>query len=157
MKHDRIAGILLIVFAAFIYWQSCRLPEPLLQDKLGPDALPKLYAIILGSLGLIISAKGFFKATEKNKRISPDWKTWWHDYRFVVFSFVMFFVYIQAMKYAGFLIATLLYLPAMMLVIGSRNKKSVLTAVITTACVTLGIFFSFTYLLNIFLPSGTVF
>lgn len=157
MKHDRIIGILLIVFAAFIYWQACRLPEPLLLDKLGPDALPKLYATILGLLGLVISAKGFFVIAANSSQAGTGLKGWWDNYKFVVFSFVMFFAYIWFMKYFGFLIATLLYLPAMMLTIGPCNKKSFVTVGITTACVTLGVFFSFTYLLNIFLPEGSVF
>jgi hypothetical protein len=61
------------------------------------------------------------------------------------------------MYYLGYPIATLIFLPVIMWVLGPRNKKSVVVIILTTLGVTFIIYYSFLKLLNVFLPEGSLF
>jgi hypothetical protein len=78
-------------------------------------------------------------------------------YQYVIFGFLAFLAYVILMYYLGYPIATLIFLPVIMWVLGPRNKKSAVVIILTTLGVTFIIYYSFLKLLNVFLPEGSLF
>jgi len=71
-----------------------------------------------------------------------------------VFLFmVLTFIYLILMNYIGFVISTILYMPVLMYVFGTKSKKLLITLPIVTA---LALFFLFNNLLGIPLPIGVL-
>ena len=65
------------------------------------------------------------------------------SYQFVIFGFVAFFVYVVLMYYLGYPIATLIFMPVFMWILGPRDKKAALVTTLTTLGVTFIIYYSF--------------
>ena len=61
------------------------------------------------------------------------------------------------MYYLGYPIATLIFMPVFMWILGPRTKKAALVTVLTTLGVTFIIYYSFLKLLSVFLPEGSLF
>lgn len=71
-----------------------------------------------------------------------------------VFLFMIFtFIYLILMNYIGFIISTIVYMPALMWVLGTKSKKMLIILPIVTAMV---LFFLFNNLLGIPLPQGVL-
>ena len=77
--------------------------------------------------------------------------------QYVIFGFLAFLAYVILMYYLGYPIATLIFMPVFMWVLGPRNKKAALVTTPTTLAVTFIIYYSFLKLLNVFLPEGRLF
>jgi putative tricarboxylic transport membrane protein len=60
-RQDFIGGLVVIAFAAFVYWQAADLPAGS-AGGLGPGMLPKSLAVLLGALGALLSASAVGKA-----------------------------------------------------------------------------------------------
>jgi putative tricarboxylic transport membrane protein len=54
MSRDGVLGLLGLVLAAGYAWMAARLPESLLADAVGPQGLPRAYAIVLAALSLVL-------------------------------------------------------------------------------------------------------
>lgn len=71
-----------------------------------------------------------------------------------VFLFMIFtFIYLVLMHYIGFIISTILYMPVLMYVFGTKSKKMLIVLPIVTAVV---LFILFNNLLSIPLPQGVL-
>ena len=55
VRQDFIGGIVIAAFAAFVYWQAAHLPADG-AGGMGPGMLPKALAVLLGLLGILLSA-----------------------------------------------------------------------------------------------------
>ncbi|HIJ55652.1 MAG TPA: tripartite tricarboxylate transporter TctB family protein [Deltaproteobacteria bacterium] len=165
MKQDKVIGIILVVFSAFMYYQAIHLPPPLFGD-VGAAFVPKIWFSILGISGVSLIVTGFIR-DRKNRASGRDevavahfgerFKGFLIHYRFVLSGFIIFFLYIFLMKYIGYLYSTLLFMPAMMWVLGPKTGKSAAVAALTTLGVTGIIYWGFVKVLKVFLPTGSLF
>ncbi|MGD2016065.1 MAG: tripartite tricarboxylate transporter TctB family protein [Desulfobacterales bacterium] len=169
MKADKVIGLILIAFSIFMYVQADRLP-PALFGALGADFVPKILFIILACCGAVLTIQCFIrerriKAAAVELREDEDEpvdssftvKEFFNYYRYVILGFVAFLAYVIIMYYLGYPIATLIFMPVFMWVLGPRNKKAALITVLTTLGVTFIIYYSLLKLLRVFLPEGSLF
>lgn len=169
MKEDKVIGLILIFFSVFMYVQADRLP-PALFGALGADLVPKILFITLAICGAVLTAQSLIR--ERKAKVSGvdsqlenagrrglrlKTKELLGYYRYVIFGFLAFLAYVILMYYLGYSIATLIFLPVIMWVLGPRNKKSVLVITLTTLGVTFIIYYSFLKFLKVFLPEGSLF
>lgn len=71
MKNDTAVGLLALAFAAVYYYFATEIPQSLLSDAVGADGLPKVYAIALGLLSLLLMARSRFSPTGSGERAAP--------------------------------------------------------------------------------------
>ena len=169
MKEDKVIGLILIAFSVFMYVQAERLP-PALFGALGADFVPKILFVILAICGASLIIQSLIrerKAKASGADSTPEsgsgegvltrTKALLEYYQYVIFGFLAFLAYVILMYYLGYPIATLIFLPVIMWVLGPRNKKSVVIIILTTLGVTFIIYYSFLKFLKVFLPEGSLF
>jgi len=169
MKEDKVIGLILIAFSVFMYVQADRLP-PAMFGALGADLVPKILFAVLAVCGAALIVQSLSR--EKKAKASgvdsqPEnaggegvidkTKALLKYYQYVIFGFLAFLAYVILMYYLGYPIATLIFLPVIMWILGPRSKKSVVVIILTTLGVTFIIYYSFLKLLNVFLPEGSLF
>ena len=159
MKQDKVLGLILLLFSAFMYYQAEQLPEAMF-GALGADVFPKLLFILLalGGLGLIIQAfRKERKLAREGRKLEKKPGPGLAHYKNVIIGFGFFLVYVALMYYVGYVIAALVFLPGFMWILGPKTKKSALII----GAVTLGLTFSLQYLflnlLKVYLPEGSIF
>ena len=54
MRGEVVFGCATLVFSAAYYWMADRLPVSQLSDAIGPEGLPKIYALALAGLSLVL-------------------------------------------------------------------------------------------------------
>ena len=57
MKKDLVLGCLMLAVAGSYYAAATFIPESQLSDAVGPQGLPKTYAVVLAGLSLVLIAK----------------------------------------------------------------------------------------------------
>lgn len=169
MKADKVIGLILIAFSIFMYVKADRLP-PALFGTLGAGFVPKILFIILAGCGAVltiqclirerkIKAAGVELGEDEGEPVASPFKVkeFLKYYQYVILGFIAFLAYVILMYYLGYPIATLIFMPVLMWVLGPRNKKAALITVLTTLGVTFIIYYSFLKLLRVFLPEGSLF
>jgi hypothetical protein len=59
VNRDGALGIIGLVLAGAYYLMASDVPESLLSDAVGPAGLPKIYAVVLAGLSLMLAGRGF--------------------------------------------------------------------------------------------------
>lgn len=75
MKKNLVVGVLALVFAGIYYYLSNDIHRSLLSDQVGADGLPKLYAMILGVLGIALTVKSLAFRTASAAKAEPASET----------------------------------------------------------------------------------
>jgi len=57
MGRDLAFGIATLALSASYYWMATAIPESQLADAIGPEGLPRTYAVLLGGLSLVLIAR----------------------------------------------------------------------------------------------------
>ena len=140
---DRIAGIVLFIFAAWYSWHASTLKSPFLADTLGPGTFPLSLGILLGVLSLFLIFK-----PEKN----PKWPTnpaVWLKMGLILVSFV---VYAYLIEPLGFILSTGLEMSVLAYLFNGPILKGVVASFIFATFV----FLLFDTGLSLSLPTGSV-
>ncbi|RJQ52253.1 MAG: tripartite tricarboxylate transporter TctB family protein [Desulfobacteraceae bacterium] len=162
---DQVIGILLVLFSAGMYYKADRLPEGTF-GTMGPAFFPKILFILLAVAGGVLTACAYRKKRGRTgeqtepmhkKPFGTAAKEIASAHKNVIVSFLLFFGYVLVMYYFGYTLATLVFMPIMMGFLGPRTRSSAVIAAAVTIGVTFGIHFGFEKLLDIFLPSGSLF
>ena len=165
MREDKVIGLILIAFSVFMYVQADRLP-PAMFGALGADFVPKILFAVLAVCGAALIVQSLIRErkstgsaadSQLEKGLLLKIKALLGYYQYVIFGFLAFLAYVILMYYLGYPIATLIFLPVIMWILGPRNKKSVVVIILTTLGVTFIIYYSFLKLLSVFLPEGSLF
>ena len=69
MNRDLVFGGACLVLAAGYYLMAAAIPDSALSDAVGPQGLPRTYAIVLGALSLILIVRS--SAGKENHRNAP--------------------------------------------------------------------------------------
>lgn len=149
-KNAVISGVIfvlsLIVFFVLI-------PQQVYEREgatMGPQFFPKMVTIVLAALSLLLFVQSIFignlskRGSYKKFQIKP--------YYFSLFLLVLFsFLYIAAMGILGFLVSTVLFLSATLMLFG---EKRFLVVGSISVVGSLTIFVVFGNFLNLLMPSG---
>jgi hypothetical protein len=71
VNRDLVFGAVCLALAAGYHWMAAAIPESALSDTVGPQGLPKSYAIVLGALSAILIARSSWKRGHRNASPSP--------------------------------------------------------------------------------------
>jgi len=164
MKADKVIGGILVVFSAIMYYEADKFPEGTF-GTLGAGLFPKMLFILMAIAGVVLIVNTFIqekksKPGTENKAgedVSESVRDIILNHKNVLLAFAIFFGYVILMYYFGYRIATFIFMPVLMWVLGPRNKKSMIVIAATTVIVTFAIHYSFLNFLKIFLPTGKLF
>ena len=120
---------------------------------------PNEYDILLPAVVLAVAAASLLAVVWREYRLWRQKKAEEQrqdEYRIThrqVFMFLLVVAYVIALKYAGFIVSTVLFLAAALYFVNFRNWKIL---VLLPPGFTLAIYYSFVHLLQLKLPAGTL-
>lgn len=163
-KRDIIPGVVLAIFSIgyLALVPGIQTFTGLGSTPLTNHFVPYLWGGFLLVLSLWIIARGFRKRkkylAEGGKIEKTSLKDALMEQREVVASFIALALYVGLMDLVGFVIMTILYVFAQILILTPREnwKKTCVPAAITAAVAGVLLFYVFRYLLNVLLPVGVL-
>jgi hypothetical protein len=72
MDRDLAFGSATLALSAAYYWMAAAIPESQLADAIGPQGLPKTYAVLLGGLSLILIVRSLRRARTDDRNAPPS-------------------------------------------------------------------------------------
>jgi putative tricarboxylic transport membrane protein len=151
MGRDAIAGLVVLAASLFLFWATLGLERhPMV--PVGPGFYPRLVLGATGLLALVLVASGVIA----HRRARPAVPAAPANYRLVAAAFAIFAVYVMALPFFGFRLATFAFLVAMPLALepprGLRRRWIVVLVVALVA--TVAIHLVFERYLHVLLPRG---
>lgn len=169
MKSDKWIGIIAILFSGLMYWQTREFPPPIC-GILGAGFFPNILFVLLAATGVALIIGGYLeerkqrKSGEAGDKGELTWNQYWKKFKkivegnaFVIISFFLFFCYVIMLDYFGYTIATLIFMPILIWVLGPRSRRAIPMIIIISLGMTFVIYFAFLEVFHVFLPSGKLF
>lgn len=153
-----IIGLVLIGLGLLIFIQGGNLPS-LNEAFFNAGSFPRMIAavLILLSILLILSKLNELRKMEpaedkvsNKERLAAFYK----EYKLVILTTAVFFVYIFLLQFIGFVVSTILFIIGTAILIGYRKRKEVMTISAVAVILTLTIYFFFENVLYVRFPSG---
>lgn len=141
-RADRIVGFILILLAGFAYYRSYSFPS-LEVTETGPALFPRIISIGIIFLSILLITKSFISKTEES--ITTN------SYKSVILTIAIMVFYLFGFFYIGFFVTSVISLTLIMLVMGIRNKWTIILVTIISTLVIYSIFY---YIFNVPLPEG---
>lgn len=136
----------LLAFSIFMFVMIGRLPGGNYDNTLNAAFMPTLLNYLLVFMTLLLLAFTLFaRDTEPGPKVNRA------EVQDMLLTAALVIVYVQAMKYLGFLIMTPLFMAGLLFLNKTRKWQTIL---ITSVSVTAAIFLLFKVLLNVQLPPG---
>ena len=146
-RSDRYLGIACIVFGAIVFWDASRWKVLMKTDPAGPGAVPKILAISIAVIGLVlIIGSLIFARLQDKKAIFTK-----AEMKPILLISVISFAYIILLEHVGYLFMTPLLIIGLMAVANVRKLKTLLSVGIGA---TLVLFVLFFIVLKVQLPMG---
>ena len=148
LSKDGWTGLAVLAASLVFFWLTLELrPNPLV--PVGPGFYPR---IVLGLTAVLSLALVVFDLLDRKKSAAKAGKL---NYGLVLAAFVIFGLYVGAMPYVGFRIATLLYLGASNAILepprGVKGWARVAAVAIITTVI---VYYAFERYLTVLLPRG---
>ena len=153
------SGIVFIIFGGLIFFFSRGFRQFTVEQGMGPDSMPKLYAVFMIALALMLILSALIKIT-KNKntqnnsgsdgvigKLSAETI---ERLKISGVTIVAFFIYLFMLRPLGFLIATPPLVFFVMKIMLAKTRNAIMVAILLTAV----IFVIFRTLLGVPLPIG---
>jgi putative tricarboxylic transport membrane protein len=144
------AGAVVALWGAFALWTAFDIEQPTAYRPLGPRVFPVVVStamILLGVLLIVETLRGADHLVEDH--VTEERRS--SDHKQAAFVVVLLIVYSWLFERIGYILATVLFLPAAARVLGSRRPlRDVIVAVVIAGAA----FKLFTDLLSIDLPEG---
>jgi len=147
----RVVSLLIILFSLFMIYQTTQIQSVFAVSA--KDAGPKLFPFFAAG-GMLLCAIGKFITEKETDDTVFFSKEGWLK---VLAALVLFAVYIVAMEKIGFLIVTPFIVFALVLLIAGKKKINRIVALAYSLVLTGFVYFVFHNLMNVMLPSGTLF
>lgn len=141
-----VAGSGVLAFSAWYAWLAGGLPERSLPNTPGPSFFPLVVISLAAVLSAALVIQGIMAL-----RTDADTAPQGAESRLPALTIAAFFVYLAALPFAGFILASIVFFAALMLLYGSR--KPLLIGIASTA-VPVVLFVIFRYGFQIVLPRG---
>ncbi|MEQ2563909.1 tripartite tricarboxylate transporter TctB family protein [Ventrimonas sp. CLA-AP-H27] len=151
LKRDQITGALLVLIGIIVAFMTSSFSVPFSMSYPGPKALPMIAVI-----GFIVCGAGIFvESTKSNKEekvflVKEGWIR-------VIVSTVILAVYILAMKYVGYLIATPVICYILTTLYAKGSKSTLKGRLIYTILLTAIIYAVYVYAFGLGVPTGELF
>ena len=152
MGRDAITGLVVLATSLFLFWATLGLERhPLV--PVGPEFYPQLVLGTTAFLALLLVVFGVIAHRRAPAQAVPKTRA---NYTLVVVAFTIFAIYVIALPYLGFRLATFAFLIAMPLAFepprGARRRWIVVFVVALVAIVV--IYLAFESYLQVLLPRG---
>lgn len=153
-QRDIIMGALFLIFAIVFYVLTYFLAGYELEtipNDMGPTFMPRL---LLGALGIeaLILLISTLNKEEDIASVADKLKPIFHGRPWIMLGVFLLYIYLATLF--GYIISTIAFMIIGFLLLGVRN---ILTLIIVPPIITVVTFFLFGTLLNIYLPSGSLF
>jgi len=153
MGRDAITGLVVFATSLFLFLATLGLERhPLV--PVGPEFYPQLVLGATGFLALLLVVSDI--VAHRRAQVAAAVSTVRANYRLVVIAFAIFAIYVIALPYLGFRVATFAFLLAMPLALeparGARRRLIVVCIVALVA--TIAIYLAFDSYLQVLLPRG---
>ena len=148
---DLATGIVFLVIAVVFYVLAGQLPPSLL-GGVGSDFVPKILAVGTGILSVlqIISGVKTMKKDFSGEAADEDRP----EYIRVLATVAAFGIYVTVMEKVGFLISSIVYLFAQMVILAPKEKRNFLLLAVIAVVFNIVVYFIFRNALNVMLPKG---
>ena len=148
---DLATGIVFLVIAVVFYVLAGQLPPSLL-GGVGSDFVPKILAVGTGILSVlqIISGVKTMKKDFSGEAADEDRP----EYITVLATVAAFGIYVTVMEKVGFLISSIVYLFAQMVILAPKEKRNFLLLAVIAVVFNIVVYFIFRNALNVMLPKG---
>ena len=144
---DVISGLFFLLLAIALYAGSYSI-KTFSDTAYGVAFLPRVVALLMGGISLIVIAGGYRKA-----RGAPAMSGFPITRGFVL-TIILIFLYMLAMSTLGFIIASFAYITAQIYVLSNFDKKQLYLGASLALVFSVGIYFLFTRVIYIMLPPG---
>ena len=155
MGRDTITGLVVFAASLFLFWATLGLERhPLV--PVGPEFYPQLVLGTTGFLALLLVVSDVIARRRAGVTTAPTVSTVPANYMLVAVAFAIFAIYVIALPYLGFRVATFAFLLALPLALerprGVRRRWIVVFTVALVATVV--IYLAFDSYLQVLLPRG---
>jgi hypothetical protein len=154
-RADTIIGVILLTLITTLFVMSFGLP-PAPYGTMGPALFPRFILIALFPL----CAALFWKGLIRDLRHRPDpqraFAAWFSDYRNVLASYILFFLFALALPWAGYLATGFFFLFFMQLALGPKGWGKVPQFLAVTIAVLTVLYLIFRVMLLVLLPEGEI-
>ncbi len=155
VNRTYIMGILFILFAIFVLWQSSMIPERLVSNEPGPKLFPYISGIgmiVMAVLSMIFDGKKEAEADKDGAKPYLDANGW----RRLFLIFAECVIFCVAMNYFGFWIVSMLGTFMFIMTLKSGKKINIVFAIALSIALGTICYFGFTRTFAIPLPKGSV-
>lgn len=153
---DIVTGCVFLVLSVFLYITSLRIADANV-SKLGPDFMPKIVAIGIGILSIIIIVNGIRRYKEmgvdKSEIINNKSKEKINK-KNVIFTLLLLSTYVLFLDKIGFIIMTILYMLLQLTILSDDKTKHIKKFAAISIITTLTLYSIFVYGFNILIPAG---
>ena len=155
MGRDAVTGLVVLATSLFLFWSTLGLKRhPLV--PVGPEFYPQLVLGVTAVLALLLVVSDLIAHRRARAATPPPGSTIRANYALVVIAFAIFAIYVIALPYLGFRVATFVFLVSMPLALqpprGVRRQWIVVLSVALVATVL--IYLAFETYLQVLLPRG---
>lgn len=152
-------GVAALFFAlsVFIFVSTAEYAHPIGENTIGQDPgsaiWPRCLAVLLVILSVLMVIEGFVSSAYRNNTDSPiQLKS--PEMKGVYWMLLIFAVYAVVLRYGGFVLASVIFIPSVMRVLGEKKwVKSIVIGIVATAAV----YVLFKFGLRVRLPQGILF
>ncbi|MFQ5683909.1 MAG: tripartite tricarboxylate transporter TctB family protein [Candidatus Binatia bacterium] len=156
LRSDTIIGGILLVLLIAFFVTTFFLPRAP-YGTMGPALFPRVLLFALFPLSAGLFLKGLMQDLRQPRPKSRPFADWFHDYRNVLASYVLFFLFAWALPYAGYLITSFVFLLGMQVLLGPKSWRKVPQYLAIAVGVLAILFILFRWLLLVLLPEGEIF
>lgn len=147
---DLVTGICGMIFSAVLYYLSVQigLKE---NQAIGADFLPKIAAVILFAMFLILTVRGYRQVKEGKEEKPQGFRS---NYAGVAVVFAVMLLYAFLLKKIGFIITSIVFLFFAIYMMTKKEEFKPVKSIIITVIAVLAIYYIFTAVFGIRLPKG---
>lgn len=149
---DLATGIVFLAIAVVFYVLAGQLPPSLL-GGVGSDFMPKILAVGTGILSVLQMISGV-KTMRKDFSGEAAEEEDRPEYVRVLATVVSFGLYVTVMEKVGFLISSVVYLFAQMVILAPKEKRNYVLLAVIAVVFNIVVYFIFRNALNVMLPKG---
>lgn len=159
LHADTVIAALLIVLCAGAWAATYALP-PAPYGTMGPALFPRVILALL----IPLSAMYFVQSLRRDLRREREGEktkgfsfAWVREYQNVIISFLLFFAFLVALPYTGFILTGIFFIFFMLWVLGPYEARRLPKYLAISVGVTGGLYLLFRFVLIVILPEGEFF
>jgi putative tricarboxylic transport membrane protein len=149
-----VSGGFFFAFSVLIYISSFSIKTAVANMRVGPGFIPRLCAIAVGILSLIVLGEGLWGQFKKKAEETPAAEGVERNTRAVALTFVLITAYLALLNSVGFLITTAVYLFFQFWVLAGNRKVRLWLLALIAAVASVLVYYLFVRVFYLMLPAG---